>query len=1022
MADHEKVYSISFKTDQAEEKLRRLEALIAKLETRIKTTFAGGAVSKAIDSLVAKAEKLDKKVTPGLHRIDAAALQTRAQFEKTSNAVTGLGTAMDRASRRGTTGASSVSAGMTGLASSLAKAHSIADSLDRSLAKAGRDGAVGAATTKRSIDAEASAMSNATKAGVALDNIMRKATRDGASGMRGVERAVKATETATRHTDEAIARMTRVRGEREKARALREIEQRIKGIGTSSGIAGMSITGLMARFTALIGVARGIRAIGSEFIAFDKAAVGASVRFGKSMAVGTEGYKNMRREVRDMAVDAGASLAAAAQSTEAWSKAGMDWAQTKKVMPVTLKAAIAMDLPDVGAAGDLLSDALGQFNLRTNDTAQLEKNISRIGDVVTKAADISTLNATDLFESFRSAAPMVDVVGGSIEQLAADLVTLGNAGIKGGEAGTQIRSIYGALTAPRGPARDIMKDLGVEINDAKGNFRGLTQILADFERSTKDIGSGEKTGMLTRIVGRENISGFLNLLRTGADEITKVETTLNNSAGSMERIYGGMKKSVSRQIDAVVGKIINMGFTVLEQTDLFGKLGKYVDSIDWKSVSTTITTTIIPALEKIGNIISNVVWPAFKTAATLITEIFSPAISIASALLGAADKGGKGLGKTIGSLIAAWFAYRAAVAVATAFNFVRYFAQIVTGAGSAAAAQGTFTAALSASVKAAGALNVALGAIGAAFAGWTIGTIIFTEIVDPLMKALHYADELRNSISASMKRDTSNLTKSVLANKKKEALAEMWSLEVSGHKEKPKGIINDPEHDRYVALKNYIKRLDDQMAVQKTKGNVEKYGSEVPVSEDAQVSDVRDQSGTSVMDWQDTFEEKSFQAPEPMMVRVFADPQKQSFEYDDLFEINDQSTPVTFPMPKAFDTGKSFEAPEYFGLEQSVPEGSAPTNYDALDSMYQLQLQTSDETRAFQEKMLAANLAVPGSTTNSKTVNQTFNVTAPNITINGSNMTPEQTEKMIQRRLNEFNRKIGDAARDAANSAGQTEF
>jgi TP901 family phage tail tape measure protein len=1014
LADHEKVYSISFKTDQAEEKLRRLEALIAKLETRIKTTFAGGAVSKAIDSLVAKAEKLDKKVTPGLHRIDAAALQTRAQFEKTSNAVTGLGTAMDRASRRGTTGASSVSAGMTGLASSLAKAHSIADSLDRSLAKAGRDGAVGAATTKRSIDAEASAMSNATKAGVALDNIMRKATRDGASGMRGVERAVKATETATRHTDEAIARMTRVRGEREKARALREIEQRIKGIGTSSGIAGMSITGLMARFTALIGVARGIRAIGKEFIDFDKAAVGASVRFGKSMAVGTEGYKNMRKEVRGMAVDAGASLAAAAQSTEAWSKAGMDWAQTQKVMPVTLKAAIAMDLPDVGAAGDLLSDALGQFNLRTNDTAQLEKNISRIGDVVTKAADISTLNATDLFESFKSAAPMVDVVGGSIEQLAADLVTLGNAGIKGSEAGTQIRSIYGALTAPRGPARDVMKKLGIEINDAKGNFRSLTQILADFESATKDIGSGEKTGMLTRIVGRENISGFLNLLRTGADQITKVEQGLNNSAGTMDRVYEGMKKSVTRQIDAVIGKVSNMGFTVLEQTDLFGKLGKYVDSIDWKSVSTTITATIIPALEKVGSVIANVIWPAFKTAARLIGEVFSPAIALASKLLGAADKGGEGLGKTIVSLVAAWFAYRAAVAVATALNFVRYFAQIVTGAGSAAAAQGTFTAALSASVKAAGTLNVALGAIGAAFAGWTIGTIIFTEIVDPLMKALHAAEQLRDFNKQTLEQDTSKLSEGVLTQRKKEIAAEMKSIEISGHSTKAShSIISDPEYNRYKALQEKYRELDNQQAAART------------VRENKEIEE-KLQPQTTESFFIPKRNETVYKQSQAVAKDVHFTPASE-----DAFNYRNKS----FAAPKQFEQAKPLEVKSFYPaapmtmpkpmvVSAPLPLGGDYLRQDAkqLDALLAVNTKAADDARAFQEKLLKSTLAVPGATNNTKTVNQTISVTAPNITINGSKMTPEQTEKMIQRRLNEFNRKIGDAARDAANSAGQTEF
>jgi TP901 family phage tail tape measure protein len=1015
LADHEKVYQIRFKTEQAEAAIRRIESLIGKLETHIAKAFAGGAVSKAIDSLAAKSEKIDKKITPGLARIDAAALKTRAQFEKTSTAVKWLGSAMDSTARRGTAGASSVSAGMSGLAASVARARSFADALDRSLGKSGRDGAAGSAATKRGVDAVTTSMSSATKAGDALDNVMRKASRDGSSGMRGIERAVKATETAARRTDEAIARMTRIRGEREKAQALREVERRIRAIGTSSGLANASLTGMMARLVAIVGIARGIRAVGSEFINFDKSAVGASVRFGESMAEGTQSYKNMRKEVRSMAVDAGASLAAAAKSTEAWSKAGMDWAQTQKVMPVTLKAAIAMDLPDVGAAGDLLSDALGQFNLRTKDTAQLEKNITRIGDVVTKAADISTLNATDLFESFKSAAPMVDVVGGSIEQLAADLVTLGNAGIKGGEAGTQIRSIYGALTAPRGPARDIMKKLGVEINDAKGNFRGLTQILADFESSTKGIGSGEKTGMLTRIVGRENISGFLNLLRTGAIEITKVENTLNNSAGTMEDVYEKMKKSVSRQIDSVIGKITNLGFTVLEDTDLFGKLGKRVDSIDWKSVSTTITTTIIPALEKAGSVVSNVLWPAFKEAATLVSEIFSPAIFLASKLLGVTNKGGDGLGKTIGSLVAAWLAYRAAVVAATAFNFVRYFARIVTGAYSATAAQGTFTAALSASVKAAGALNLALGAIGAAFAGWTIGTIIFTEIVDPLMKALHAAEQLRDFNKQTLEQDTSKLSENVLVKRQKELQEEMRLLEKDSEFILPGGktIGNSQDEVRYRALQDKYNEMDNQRAAlrhvreneaieNKIKPNTTE-SMYVPERKETvykkSQSVEKDERYTSRETRAFDYRNKTFATPKPLEVKPFY-----------------PAAPMAMPKPM------TVEAPMLPQLPKTVGDEYIRQDTAQLDALLAVNTKAADDARLFQDRMLKASLAVPGTTNSTKTVNQTVNYTGPTVNLNASGLTRAEAERMLRSALRDDKRSMADAARDAANSAGQTEL
>lgn len=58
----------------------------------------------------------------------------------------------------------------------------------------------------------------------------------------------------------------------------------------------------------------------------------------------------------------------------------------------------------------------------------------------------------------------------------------------------------------------------------------------------------------------------------------------------------------------------------------------------------------------------------------------------------------------------------------------------------------TVTPVLDSSIKAAGGLNVALGVLSAAVAGWTIGTIIHDQIIAPLMKASQAAQHLQEVV------------------------------------------------------------------------------------------------------------------------------------------------------------------------------------------------------------------------------------------------------------------------------------
>ena len=296
----------------------------------------------------------------------------------------------------------------------------------------------------------------------------------------------------------------------------RRAERGLRRIGIASNFATVSMGALAAKISLLIGAAAGVRSITRNFLDFDATMTRAGAKFSgldKTMQPGTKAFKNFRNEIRAASRDVEHSAASVAAAVDFWAKAGKSAEQTKAVIPLTLDFASANTdaagaALEMARAGDILSDALGQFRLDSADPTTLMKNTARISDVMSAAANSANVSAEELFESFKQAGPVLSSVGGDIEETSALLATMANAGIKGSIAGRQLKIAVAALNAPTAKQQALLEDYGVAIKDAEGNFRGLTTIVGDLDRATKDLGTGARFEVLGTLLGRQGITGF----------------------------------------------------------------------------------------------------------------------------------------------------------------------------------------------------------------------------------------------------------------------------------------------------------------------------------------------------------------------------------------------------------------------------------------------------------------------------------------------------------------------------------
>ena len=322
-------------------------------------------------------------------------------------------------------------------------------------------------------------------------------------------------------------------------------------------------------------VVRGVRNVVNEFIDFDDAIVSASAKF-KGLNLTTREGRATLEELRVTARKVGETTqftsAQAASGLDFLALAGFNAQQAMVTLPGTVNLATVANI-DLARSTDIATDALGAFNLKVDDTDQLQKNFTRLNDVMALTMSRTNTNIEDMFEAIKKGAPSFTSAGQSVESFNALLGIMANSGVKGSEAGTQLRNMLSRLAAPSGEASRIIKDLNVNIADSEGNFRDVVDIISDFETNMKGMGEVAKTAALATVFGLRGITGQTILLTDGAEAIRAFRDELIDAGGTAKKMAEIIRNSLGNRLKALKSASIELGFKILEAFDKRGRKG-----------------------------------------------------------------------------------------------------------------------------------------------------------------------------------------------------------------------------------------------------------------------------------------------------------------------------------------------------------------------------------------------------------------------------------------------------------------
>lgn len=207
-------------------------------------------------------------------------------------------------------------------------------------------------------------------------------------------------------------------------------------------------------------------------------------------------------------------------------------------MPAVLNLAAAAQV-DLGRSADVVSNIMTGFGLTADDTGHAV-------DVLVKTMTTANTDLPMLGDAMKYVAPVAVSLGLSMEETAAAVGKMSDAGIQGSQAGTALRAMLLSLANPTGQTAEAMEALGIEVTDSTGAMKPLPELIGHIGDKLSGMEEAQKTATAAQLVGTEAASGFLALLSVGEDGLRDYTKVLENAGGTAEKV-------ATKQMDTLHG-------------------------------------------------------------------------------------------------------------------------------------------------------------------------------------------------------------------------------------------------------------------------------------------------------------------------------------------------------------------------------------------------------------------------------------------------------------------------------------
>lgn len=350
------------------------------------------------------------------------------------------------------------------------------------------------------------------------------ASKAGQAAKQGADTAAKGTESASTKMQQSHKKVKDTAKESADG-AKKSWEESNQSTVASTESATSKMAGLMKKSAAVIGVA-------SVAAAKKTIDVGKSFEAGMSEVQAISGasgkdLEKLSAKAKQMGATTKFSATESATALKYMAMAG--WKTNKMVSGLSgVMNLAAASGEDLGTVSDIVTDSMTAFGLKAKDSGHF-------ADVLAKASSSSNTNVAMMGETFKYVAPLAGSMKYSIEDTATAIGLMANAGIKGSQAGTSLRSIITRLVKPPKDAATALNALGISTTKADGSMKPLRETMAELREKFSGLTESQKASYASSIAGQEAMSGLLAIVNASDSDFNKLQKAIDNSSGAAKK-------------------------------------------------------------------------------------------------------------------------------------------------------------------------------------------------------------------------------------------------------------------------------------------------------------------------------------------------------------------------------------------------------------------------------------------------------------------------------------------------------
>ena len=418
-------------------------------------------------------------------------------------------------------------------------------------------------------------------------------------------------------------------------REIVETEQKLKALEEQAKASGTALQEIAAKGEKLKTVGDNITNVGKKFmpvtlgvVGLGTAAVKTAADFDSAMskvaavsgATGSD-LEALRDKAREMGSKTKFSASEAAEAMNYMAMAGWKTEDMFSGIEGVMNLAAASG-EDLATTSDIVTDALTAFGLSAKDSGHF-------ADILAAASSNANTNVSMMGETFKYCAPIAGALGFSAEDTAEAIGLMANAGIKGSQAGTALRTIMNNLSGDVKICGSSIGEVTVATTNADGSMRNLSDILADCRTAFAGLTESEKAQAAESLVGKNAMSGFLALMNAGEADINKLSSAIDNCDGSAASMAETMNDNLAGQLQILKSQLEELAISFGELLmpairTIVGWIQKFVDwlnSMDEGTRKVIVTIALVaaaigPVLIIVGKVIS-----AVGTIMTLVPKL-----------------------------------------------------------------------------------------------------------------------------------------------------------------------------------------------------------------------------------------------------------------------------------------------------------------------------------------------------------------------------------------------------------------